>query len=107
VEHTGHPIRMVELLSTLRTPAFIARASVHTPLASVTAKKMLRRAFAYQRDEVCFSLVEVLSTCPTNWGVPPDEATAWLEKNMMPYYPLGIFKSPEGTDRAPLPATGG
>jgi 2-oxoglutarate ferredoxin oxidoreductase subunit beta len=107
VESTGHPIRMVELLSTLRTPAFIARASVHTPLASVRAKKMLRRAFAYQRDEVCFSLVEVLSTCPTNWGVPPDEATAWLEKNMMPYYPLGVFKSPEGSDRAPRPQPGG
>ena len=103
VEQTGHPIRVVELLSTLRTPAFVARASVHTPLEAVTAKRMLRRAFAYQRDGVCFSLVEILSTCPTNWGIPPGESTRWLEKNMMPYYPLGVFKSPEGSDRAPLP----
>jgi 2-oxoglutarate ferredoxin oxidoreductase subunit beta len=104
VEQAGYPIRVAELVSTLRTPAFVARVSVHTPLAAVTAKAMLRRAFACQRDGECFSLVEVLSTCPTNWGVPPHEACAWLEKNMLPYYPLGVFKVPGGPDRAPLPA---
>lgn len=103
VELAGHPIRVAELLSTLRTPAFIARASSHTPLASVNAKEMLRRAFTYQVENRCFSLVEVLSTCPTNWGIPPFEATRWLEKNMLPYYPLGVFKTPDGDDRAPLP----
>ena len=107
VDSAGHPIRMVELLSTLRTPAFVARATVHNPLVSVHAKEMLRRAFSYQVDGTCFSLVEVLSTCPTNWGLPPAESTTWLEKNMLPYYPLGVFKSPEGEDRAPLPVPGG
>ncbi len=103
VEECGHPIRIAELLSTLRTPAFIARASVHSPLATINAKEMLRRAFRHQVDGTCFSLVEILSTCPTNWGIPPGEATEWLARNMIPFYPLGVFKTPDGDDRAPLP----
>ena len=58
-------------------------------------KKLIRRAFEYQRDGTCFSFVEVLSTCPTNWGLSPDEADAWLADAMIPYFPLGIFKTPE------------
>jgi 2-oxoglutarate ferredoxin oxidoreductase subunit beta len=104
VEQAGHPIRVAEMLSTLSTPAFIARASVHTPLAAVNAKEMLRRAFRYQVEGTCFSLVEILSTCPTNWGIPPGESTRWLEQNMLPYYPIGVFKTPDGGDRAPRPA---
>ena len=107
VSLAGWPIRVAELISTLRTPAFVARASVHTPLHAVTAKQMIRRAFQYQKEGTCFSLVEVLSTCPTNWGIPPAESTAWLEKNMLPYYPLGIYKTPDGEDRAPKPVSGG
>ena len=106
VEQAGHPIRITELLSTLRTPAFVARAAVHTPLAAVNAKEMLRRAFRYQVEGTCFSLVEVLSTCPTNWGLPPAEAAHWVATNMMPYYPLGVFKTPDGDDRAPQPTAG-
>ena len=107
VEQAGHPIRVAELLSTLRTPAFVARCAVHTPLAAVTTKEMLRRAFRYQVEGTCFSLVEVLSTCPTNWGLPPAESGRWVETNMVPYYPLGVFKTPDGGDRAPAPGTGG
>jgi 2-oxoglutarate ferredoxin oxidoreductase subunit beta len=70
---------------------------------TVNAKEMLRRAFRCQVEGTCFSLVEILSTCPTNWGVPPNEATTWLEKNMLPYYPLGVFKTPDGTSREPKP----
>ncbi len=103
VELAGHPIRVAELISTLRTPAFVARASSHSPLAAVNAKEMLRRAFKYQVEGRCFSLVEILSTCPTNWGMTPAESTKWLEKTMLPYYPLGVFKTPDGDDRAPLP----
>jgi 2-oxoglutarate ferredoxin oxidoreductase subunit beta len=106
VEQAGHPIRIAELLSTLRTPSFVARAAVHTPLHAVNAKEMLRRAFRYQVAGTCFSLVEVLSTCPTNWGVPPVEANRWLAQNMMPFYPLGVFKTPDGADRAPKPGAG-
>jgi len=107
VEQAGYPIRIAELISTLRTPAFVARASVHSPLYAVHAKEMIRRAFRYQKEGRCFSLVEVLSTCPTNWGIPPVEALAWLEHHMLPYYPLGVFKTPDGEDRAPRPFGGG
>jgi 2-oxoglutarate ferredoxin oxidoreductase subunit beta len=105
VELAGHPIRVAELICTLRTPAFIARSAVHTPLHAIRTKEMLRRAFRYQVEDRCFSMVEILSTCPTNWGMPPEEATRWVEENMVPYYPLGIFKTPDGEDRAPRPLT--
>ena len=95
VNLVGYPIRMAELLSTLKTPAFVARASVHTPMHAVQAKQAIKKAFRLQKENKCFSLVEVLSTCPTNWGMAPPEATEWLAENMMPYYPLGVFKDPE------------
>ncbi len=107
VELAGYPLRIVELLSTLRTPAFLARAAVHTPTHAVLAKRAVRRAFQYQMRNTCFSLVEMLSTCPTNWGLPPSGAATWLEQHMIPYYPLGVFKSPESGDRAPLPLSEG
>jgi 2-oxoglutarate ferredoxin oxidoreductase subunit beta len=69
----------------------------------VEARRLLRRAFRFQEEGRCFSLVELLSTCPTNWGIPPHEACDWVEKNMVPYYPLGVFKTPDGGDRAPRP----
>ena len=103
MELAGHPIRIAELIATLRTPAFVARATVHNPLVAVHAKDMLRRAFRYQVEGTCFSLVEILSTCPTNWGIPPVESTSWLAKNMLPYYPVGIFKTPDGDSREPKP----
>jgi 2-oxoglutarate ferredoxin oxidoreductase subunit beta len=103
VDLAGYPIRVAELIATLRTPAFVARATVHNPLVAVNAKEMLRRAFQYQVAGTCFSLVEILSTCPTNWGIPPVESTSWLEKNMLPYYPVGIFKTPDGGSREANP----
>lgn len=95
VSLTGYPLRVAEMLATLRTPAYIERTAVHTPQLMVQAKACIKRAFEYQRDDVCFSLVEILSTCPTNWGLSPTEATAWLEQNMVPYFELKEFKSPE------------
>ena len=101
LEKTGHPIRMVELLSGLVTPMYLERVSVHSPRHIIQAKKAVRKAFEYQNDNKCFSLVEVLSTCPTNWGQTPEEATSWLEKNMLSYYPLGCKKDfqHDGGDR--------
>ncbi|MBN2226419.1 MAG: 2-oxoglutarate oxidoreductase [candidate division Zixibacteria bacterium] len=95
VDLAGYPIRMAELLSTLRTPAYVARTSVHTPMHAVQAKQAIKKAFRLQKENRCFSLVEVLSTCPTNWGIAPSDATRWLAENMLPYYPLGVFKDPE------------
>ena len=95
VEQVGHPLRVAELLATLRTPSFIERVAVHTPRHIIGAKKAIRRAFAYQKEGRCFSLVECLSTCPTNWGLTPLEACKWVEDTMLPYYPLGVKKTPD------------
>lgn len=91
----GMPIRICELLSTLNSPAYIARVALTKPAYIVKAKKAIKKAFQYQIDGKGFSLVEVLSTCPTNWGLSPKEANEWLEKNMIPYYPLDEFKCVE------------
>ncbi len=88
----GFPIRMSELLATLRTPAYISRVGVHTPMHIVGAKKAIKKAFRYQMEGKCFSMVEVLSTCPTNWGITPHDATEWVVSDMEPYYPLGLYK---------------
>jgi 2-oxoglutarate/2-oxoacid ferredoxin oxidoreductase subunit beta len=95
VATAGHPLRVSELLSTLLTPAYIARVSVHDPAHVIKAKKAIKRAFEYQIKGTCFSLIEVLSTCPTNWGMTPNDSTKWLAQNMIPMFPLGEYKSPE------------
>ena len=89
---TGMPMRICELLSTLVTDAYIERVTVAAPRYISAAKKAIRRAMQYQIDGRGFSLVEVLSTCPTNWGMRPLDACAWLAENMIPFYPLGKFK---------------
>ena len=105
----GWPMRMCELLATLRTPAFVVRSSVHTPQLMIQTKKAIRRAFELQMEGRCFTFVEVLSNCPTNWGMTPVKSMEWLQKNMLPYYPLGVFKDPdiahtaEGLPPLPLP----
>ncbi len=91
----GMPIRMCELLSTLNSPAYIARVALTKPAYIIRAKKAIKKGFQYQIDGKGFSLIEVLSTCPTNWGLSPKEANEWLEKKMIPYYPLAEFKNIE------------
>jgi 2-oxoglutarate ferredoxin oxidoreductase subunit beta len=95
----GWPIRVVELLKELRTPAYLARVSVHTPKHILQAAKAIRTAFQHQVNGTCFSLIEVLSTCPTGWGLTPHDSCGWLEKNMMPYFPLGEVKTPASADK--------
>ena len=95
VEQVGYPIRMSELLTSLRTPGYIARVSTHSPKHTIEAKKVIRRAFEYQMENRCFSFVEVLSTCSTNWGLSPKDADSWVGKEMVDYYPLGVYKRPE------------
>ncbi len=95
VSQVGYPIRVAELLATLRTPGFVERVAVHRPKYIVRAKKALKKAFQYQVENRCFSFVECLSTCPTNWGMTPLKALDWVDENMVPYYPLGNFKDPE------------
>jgi 2-oxoglutarate ferredoxin oxidoreductase subunit beta len=102
VADVGMPIKVAELLAALQTPAYITRQTVIRPKYIVKAKKAIRRAFEYQMQGKCFSLVEVVSTCPTNWGMTPMEAINWSENTLLPYYPLGDVKTPEpmsgGTD---------
>jgi 2-oxoglutarate/2-oxoacid ferredoxin oxidoreductase subunit beta len=95
VEDVGMPMRIAELLATLQTPSYITRQAVLKPKYITKAKKAIKRAFTYQMENRCFSLVELISTCPTNWGLTPVNAITWAEENLLPYYPLGEFKTPE------------
>ena len=95
VTQAGYPIRVVEMLKELKTPAYLTRVAVNDPKAILQARQAIKRAFQYQVSRTCFSLVEVLSTCPTGWGLQPAEAAGWLTEHMIPYYPLGEFKTPE------------
>ena len=94
-DDVGMPIKMAELLAALQTPAYIVRQAVLKPKYIVKAKKAIKQAFQYQLEGKCFSLVEIVSTCPTNWGVTPVEAIKWAEEKMLPYYKLGEYKTPE------------
>lgn len=94
-EDTGFPVRMAELLATNEGSAYISRVAVNNPANVIRAKKSIKKAFQTQMNGMGFSMVEILSTCPTNWGLGPVEALEWLEKNMIPYYPLGEFKVKE------------
>ena len=94
-ESTGKPIRMSELLATIDGAAFVERVSVHNVANIRKAKKAIRKAFETQMAGQGFGIVEILSTCPTNWGLTAIEAMKWLEENMIPYYPLGNFRTPE------------
>ena len=88
----GHPIRVVEMLATLSGTAYAERVSVDSTKHILSAKKAITKAFQTQLDKKGFSIIEVLSTCPTNWGLSPLEAMDWLREHMMPYYPLGVTK---------------
>ena len=91
----GSPIRICEMLSTLDGVAFAARTSVDTPKNINHTKQLIKKAFQNQLEGKGLSIVEVLSTCPTNWGMTPQAALQWLRENMMTYYPLGVFKDSE------------
>ncbi|MCL5289538.1 MAG: thiamine pyrophosphate-dependent enzyme [Bacillota bacterium] len=93
-EAAGLPVKISEMLSTLDGAVYVARVSVHDPKHITQAKKAIRKAFEVQQAGLGFSLVEVLSTCPTNWGLSPKESLKWLADNMLPYYPLGVYKEP-------------
>ena len=88
----GKPIRISEMLATIEGSAYIERVALNTNANIIKAKNAIKKAFQYQMEGKGFSLIEVLSTCPTNWGLSPVEAMKWLEDNMIPYYPLGVFK---------------
>ena len=99
-EQAGMPIRMAEMLSTLDGCVYAERVCV-TDIANINkAKKAIKKAFQKQMNGEGFTFIEVLSTCPTNWGMTPLKANQWLKDNMVPYYPLGVIKetAPEGAE---------
>ncbi len=94
-DQTGMPLRMANLLSELVTPGYITRQAVLNPKQINKAKKAIKKAFEYQIAGTCFSFVEVISTCPTNWGLGPLEALEWAQDTLIPYYELKDYKIPE------------
>jgi 2-oxoglutarate ferredoxin oxidoreductase subunit beta len=88
----GYPVKVSEMLSQLDGPALIQRVSVHDVPNIIKAKQAIKRGFEMQIAGKGFSLIEVLSTCPTNWGMSALESLEWLKTNMIPQYPLGVFK---------------
>lgn len=92
VSTAGYPIRVCELLSSLDGVAYLERVTCDSPKNVRKAKKAIKKAFQNQVDGVGYSLVEVVSTCPTNWGMTPQKSFEWLRENMLAYYPLGVYK---------------
>ena len=91
-EWSGAPIKVCEMLSQIPGTYYAERVALNTTANILKAKKAITKAFKYQMEGHGLSIVEVLSTCPTNWGMSPVEALKWLEDNMIPYYPLGVYK---------------
>ena len=91
-DHCGSPIRIAEMLATIEGSAYIERVAVNNTANIIKAKKAIKKAFETQIERKGFSLIEVLSNCPTNWGMSAVESMEWLEQNMIPYYPLGVKK---------------
>ncbi len=90
--HCGYPVKVSEMLSQLEGPQYIERVAVTSVAGIRKAKKAILKAFKNQLEGKGFSLVEVISTCPTNWGMTPEKAMQWANENMIPYYPLGIYR---------------
>lgn len=94
-QQMGYPIRVSELVAQIEGTAYVARRSLHNPAEIRRAKKALHLAFEHQIAGHGFTMVELLSTCPTNWGLTPVESLRWIEERMIPVFPLGEFKKGE------------
>ena len=88
----GNPIHISEMFATIDGVAYLERVSVHDPKHVMKAKKSIKKAFEYQKARKGFTMIEVISTCPVNWGVKPVDALEWVKSDMIPEFPLGVFK---------------
>ncbi len=95
-KHCGLPVRVSEMLAQVDGACYIERVAVNNVKNVRHAQAAIKKAFENQINKKGFSLIEVVSTCPTNWGKTPQDALKWLEENMLPYYPLGVYKDREG-----------
>ncbi|MEE1492076.1 MAG: thiamine pyrophosphate-dependent enzyme, partial [Massilioclostridium sp.] len=91
IRTAGFPIRICEMLATLDGVAYAERVAVNTVANIRKAKQAVQKAFTAQTEGKGFTIVEILSTCPTNWGLTPAESLQWVQENMIPHYPLGVF----------------
>ena len=98
VTQCGYPVKVCEMLSQLEGPEYLARVTVNSVKSVRNAKKVIEKAFRNQIEGKGFSLVEVLSSCPTNWGMTPQNALKWIDEQMIPYYPLGVYKDRSGEE---------
>ena len=97
VKKAGFPIKVCEMLSTLGGTAYAERVSVHDVKHITAAKKAIKKAFEMQRAGKGFTIIELISNCPTNWAMTPGDSIEWLKENMLTYYPLGVYKDlPDG-----------
>ncbi|MBR2521263.1 MAG: 2-oxoglutarate oxidoreductase [Oscillospiraceae bacterium] len=94
-EKAGSPLRICEMLSTVEGAVYVERVALNSPANVRKAKKAIRNALEVQKRGLGFSFVEMLSSCPTNWGKTPYDALQWIQDAMIPYYPLGVFRKPE------------
>jgi len=94
VTQQGAPIKIAEMMATIDGAAYIERVSAHDVLHLQKAKKAIRKGFETQKAGLGFSLIEVLSTCPTGWGIDANESLDWIKTDIIPVYPLGVFKKP-------------
>ena len=92
VKVAGYPVKVCEMLSQLDGATYLERVAVNNVKNVKNAKRAIKKAFENQVNGLGFSLVEVISTCPTNWGKTPEAALEWVEEKMIPYYPLGVYK---------------
>ena len=100
VKLCGYPVKICEMLSALEGPEYLERVAVNNVKNVKNAKKAIKKAFQNQIDGKGFSLVEVLSSCPTNWGMTPQKALEWIDEKMIPYYPLGVYKDKTAEEEA-------
>lgn len=92
VKHCGMPIKISEMLAEVDGTYYIERAALNNVKNVINAKKAIKRAFQNQIDKKGFSLIELISTCPTRWGMTPIDAMKWVDEHMLPHYPLGVYK---------------
>ncbi len=97
-QQDGYPIRMAEMLATLEGAAYVTRVAVDKPANLMKAKRAVREAFRMQKEEMGFTFVEILSSCPTDWKMSPKAASKRVEEEMIPYFPLGVFKERKVAD---------
>jgi len=95
----GFPLKMTDLVAKLPGTYYVTRQSVHKPVNVRKAKKAIMKGFEYQKEKKGTCFVEIVSNCPSNWKMTPVQSNQWLEENMIPYYPLGDFKTPNNKEK--------